>query len=148
MRIYTNEITWSTIFDAARKAGVTIDRNRSFTPRVGQEEGGYDFGFDITLRGDSRRSPNYGTGPRGYDEKAATWDQWGVFLSWLLHIDNYAKIGGLKYPYYNGSADFDYKTDGRFSNPGVMPDDAHGDHTFRFDGTSQSCTKCSARVRR
>lgn len=139
MRIYTNENTWSNVYDAARKAGVTFTRAESFTPRVSQEKGGFDSGFDLILTGDSRRNQNQG------DDKAATWDQWGVFLSVLFNVDNDMKAGSPTQPYYDGSADFDYKTDGRFSNPGVFPDDTHGDHTFRYSGPgSHTCTKCSA----
>lgn len=145
MRIYTNEATWSTLSDAARKAGVTFDREKSFTPRTPKgQEPEFESGFDIILSGDSRRHQN------GGQNKAATWDQWGVFLSWILHVDNDAKIGPVKYPYYDGLDDFNHKTDGRFAGsgiaPGVMPSDAHGDHTFRFDGLSHKCTKCSARM--
>lgn len=151
MRIYANEATWSTLFDAARKAGVEFDRSDSFTPRVKRDEdgepapeGNFESGFDIILSGASRRHQN------GGDNKAATWDQWGVFIAWVLHIDNDAKFGPRKRPFYDGLDDFNRKTNGRFAGsgvePGTFPDDAHGDHTFRYDGAGIACAKCSARM--
>lgn len=98
--------------------------------------------FDVILTGESRRHQN------GGPDKAATWDQWGVFLSVLFSRDPNAVCGTVKRPVYADMWDFEFKTHGRFEG-NTWPDDAHGDHTFRYSGTPyvQQCTKCTAVLR-
>ena len=137
MRIHTNENTMSNIMDAAKIARVNLDVLESHNSRT------HDAAFEVILSGESRRRQNTGKSSRDR-EFAATWDQWGVFLSVLFNIDPDMRCGISKRPFYANAADFEKKTDGRFVN-GVWPDDAHGDHKFRWDGLSSKCTKCSAR---
>lgn len=141
MRIHTDRLTMSDLFDAAKIARVEFDRLDQKGSRS------RDRAFDFTLTGESRRRPN-NRGQGDPDAYAATWDQWGVFLGVLFDRDP-----KMVTPYYKDAAEFDYRTDYRF-NPdgndrgrnGYEPNDMHGDHTFRFAGVpfEHPCTKCTA----
>lgn len=144
MRIHTNELSYVDLHLAATSAGVTLE----VADRRGSRK--RDHAFEISLSGDSRRRPNfYGLRDwHGPDTYAATWDQWGVFLASLFRADDSVTCDAYKH-----EGDFHYKTDWRFDaaeNGQLWPPDAHGDHTFRFDGVpfQQNCTKCSAVQRR
>jgi hypothetical protein len=139
VRIHTSA-TSADLWQAATKAGVDYELT-THTSRT------HARAFEVKLTGASRRRPNTNsrTDP---DAFAATWDQWGVFLGAIFDADPDARMGGTaKRPAYANRPDFDYKTLGRFEDG--WPDDAHGDHTFRFAGIpfTQACTKCSAVVR-
>lgn len=131
MRIHTDKLTRGDLVSADKAgayfAGLTEHGSRK-----------RDHAFEVKLRGDSKRRPNFYDGGGDY---AATWDQWGVFFGELFRIDPNAIIGP-----YDGADDYSHKTFGRFDEPG-MPEDAHGDHVFRFAGTprEQSCKRCTAR---
>lgn len=135
MRIHSNVITEDEVREAADHARVTFTRFGEGKSRT------HSRFFDVILSGESRRHQN------GGPDKAATWDQWGVFLSVLFDRDPNMICGAGKRPVYNGADDFDFQTNLRFSTaPTHWPADAHGDHTFRYSGTpgQQDCTKCSA----
>lgn len=149
MRIHSDTLTREDIRAAARVARVDFDR---FDDKGSRKR---SHAFDVTLTGESRRRPNGGSSGAGSDY-AATWDQWGVFLAVLFETDP-----DMVTPYYKDAEDFADRTGDRFGAPEVemgsggyvevfkaygWPEDAHGDHTFRFAGTprSQSCTKCTA----
>lgn len=150
MRIHSDSLTNRDLIDAANIARVEFDRWLDKGSRT------RDHAFDVTLFGESRRRPNDRGRSSGTDKYAATWDQWGVFLSVLYDRDNEMVV-----PYYDSMADFHYKTDHRFEKrteyftpggSGVVvwwPADAHGDHNFQWSGVpgASKCTKCSA-VRR
>lgn len=99
--------------------------------------------FDVYLEGTSRRRPNGGSSGAG-SGYAATWDQWGMFLDRLFMADDTLTIPRA----YEDRGDFDYRTSYRFTD-GDVPEDMHGDHTFRFQGVPycQTCLKCNATVR-
>lgn len=147
MRIHTDTLTTRDIYEAARigHADVVVLTEHKSRSR--------DHAFTVKLEGDSRRRPNGGrTGGDG-SGYAATWDQWGVFLAVLFDRDP-----EMVTPYYADAYTFHWQTDFRFvpqtkyfnaAGSGVIvwwPEDAHGDHTFRFAGEpgGQECTKCSA----
>lgn len=134
MRIHSDTLTQLNLHEAARHARAEFGRLTVHGSRKRKQ------GFDVTLTGESRRRPNGGNRGAG-DDYAATWDQWGVFLSFLFNLDPY-----MVTPYYADAEEFDTRTASRFDVPGQWPSDAHGDHTFRWDGIprEQSCTKCSA----
>lgn len=152
MKIHSDVLTYADLLDAVKIARVDFGRCDEKGSRSRAR------GFDVTLTGESRRRPNdQGKGDR--DAYAATWDQWGVFLAALFDRDP-----KMVTPYYEDAKDFAIKTDVRFGRALTIqttagtatifqsfgwPSDAHGDHTFRFDGVpgEQSCSKCSA-VRR
>lgn len=131
MRIHTDTLTYSSVYDAANRARVNCDTLARHGSRSREHA------FEIILSGESRRHQN------GGENKAATWDQWGVFLGILWRLDP-----NLKVPYYKDLGDFHFRTAHRFSGDG-FPADYHGDHRFQFSGTlyQQECTKCSAVTR-
>jgi hypothetical protein len=140
MRIHT-DATRETIHRAAILAGVQLVKCEQHKSRT------HDRAFEVSLRGDSRRRPNFYNGDGTY---AATWDQWGIFLAEIFTADEEARAGGsVKRPVYADADDFDYKTGNRFPGHGERPADMHGDHTFRWQGVAreQSCTQCDAVVR-
>lgn len=134
MRIHSDTITNRHIIDAASLARVEFDRWEDKGSRT------RDHAFDVTLTGESKRRPNDRGASRGTGKFAATWDQWGVFLGFLFDIDP-----DMVTPYYENARDFHYKTDGRFEDG--WPEDAHGDHVFRYFNGMQRCSKCSAAQR-
>lgn len=142
MRIHSDSLYLSDLMDAARIARVFFDRIEEKGSRSREHA------FDVTLTGESRRRPNGGNRGANTDDYAATWDQWGVFLSVLFDRDP-----AMVTPYYADADDFHHRTAHRFDpegedrgRTGFEPNNQHGDHTFRFAGTprEQSCTKCSA----
>lgn len=122
-------------YDAARKAGVTIYSNSMHNSRS------KDHAFDFSLRGDSSRYPMGGDDGSGL--RAATWDQWGIFLSWLFAVDPWAVVPKV----YDGLNEFERKTFDRFSE-GEHPTDMHGDHgRWEFvEAYVFKCPKCSAKM--
>jgi hypothetical protein len=141
MRLHTNVLTYGDVVNAARAARVdwkiTEQGSRSHARS-----------FDVSLRGESRRNAMFSwkvENPYG-NEKAATWDQWGVFFSHLFRMDPRMVAGSVKRPQYADNTAFQMQTFARFREAG-FPADYHGDHTFRNDGTyyEQQCRKCSAR---
>lgn len=136
MRIHSDTLTIQNVYEAARHARADLQVTEHGSRKRSHA-------FNVTLTGESRRRPNSGKRGAG-DEYAATWDQWGVFLSFLYNIDPL-----MVTPYYEDSEHFDTRTASRFDVPGQWPSDVHGDHTFRYNGVpgQQDCTKCTATVR-
>ena len=132
MRIHTDNLLTGDFYDAARAAGVTISHNTMHNSRSRARA------YDFSLRGDSRRYP---MGGRTDDGHAATWDQWGIFLSVLFGRDPNARISAV----YEGLAQFEAKTFHRFSE-GDVPVDMHGDHKWEFFAPYvQKCKHCTAK---
>jgi hypothetical protein len=107
MRIHANTLTRREIYDAARVARVDLD---TFDDKGSRKR---DHAFEILLRGESRRAPNQGTrhwSEREYGQKAATWDQWGVFLAILFDADP-----TMVTPYDASRAAFHKRTARRFA---------------------------------
>ena len=81
----------------------------------------HDRAFEVQLSGDSSRGPNSGRyGMDDWSDKAATWDQWGLFLSVLFEVDPAARVGGAKNPIYIDRDHFHWSTGGRYLG---TPDD-------------------------
>ena len=137
MRLHSDILTLSDIYAAAREAGAYLDTAARHGSRTRAH------GYEVHLRGDSKRRPNFYNGDGSY---AATWDQWGVFFGALYRLDPELVCGSGKRPTYADAADYHHKTADRFTGIG-LPSDAHGDHVFRFDGIpyESRCTSCSAR---
>jgi hypothetical protein len=137
VRIHT-DATYATIRKAAAVAQVELRKCDEHNSRT------HSRAFEVSLRGDSRRRPNFYNGDGSY---AATWDQWGIFLAEIFTADKEARAGGtVKAPMYADAEDFDAKTRYRFDGHGIVPNDMHGDHRFQYAGIPymQKCTKCSA----
>ena len=141
MRIHTDTLSPKDLFEAAEIARATLTYSLHGSRQA-------KYAFEVTLRGESRRRPN--SGKRGAaDDYAATWDQWGVFLGVLFDRDN-----NMSSRNYENMGTFDLRTNYRFMPEGdnrsahspYWPEDAHGDHTFRYNGTPRQseCTKCTA----
>ena len=168
MRIHTSTLTTADIYNAARHARVDVVDLTEHGSRS------HDHAFNVKLEGESRRRPNGGASGKGYATGyAATWDQWGVFLAILFDVDPtlvtpyYAdrqafhrhtdgRFGAA--PILDEGHSTNYHVVNGYSSAGDLmvkvhrlgadywPDDAHGDHTFRFNGTvgHQQCAKCTA----
>lgn len=175
MRIHTDHLTTADIYRAARHARVDVvdltehksqSRDHSFNVKLEGES--------------RRRPNGGSSGKGYASGYAATWDQWGVFFAILFDIDPAMICGTAKRPTYADRSDYQRKTNERFTAPtldfGVSsnyhvvngrayhdpsvtvhrlgaaywPSDAHGDHTFRFEGIRfdgaiiHRCTKCNA----
>lgn len=134
MIIHT-DARWKIVYDATKVARMTgrIVMRGSRT---------HAHAYHVTLWGDlyvSRRRTADGL------HAAATWDQWGVFLSWVFHADRYARCGSKTNPAYADASDFHAKTNARFLD-GRFPSDYHGDHRWVFPQGQQigACRDCSA----
>lgn len=137
MRIHTDVLDAPDFNEAARIARVTFTRidwkgSRSRNRSV-----------DLILTGESHKMQNGGT------ERAATWDQWGVFLAVLFDKDP-----SMTTTYYADADAFARKTADRFGAFDDVrrfvaigwPNDSHGDHQWDYAGVpgEQACTKCTA----
>jgi len=135
MRLHVSRgITEETVRHAAQKAGATLEHLSEHGSRKAAHA------FEVHLTGASNHRPNSGNYGAG-DAYAATWDQWGVFLSALYALDPDMTCWA-----YKDVGDFNWQTAYRFAYG--RPDDMHGDHRWQSRVPyEQECTKCSA-VRR
>lgn len=137
MRLHSNFLETSDFYRAARTAGVSFTR---FETKGSRKR---DRAFDVILTGTSPRNQNFGG-----EDKAATWDEWGVFLGVLFGIDPEAVT-----PYYSCGADFHWQTGNRFF--WIRPaHQRHRQHRWEWSGraatgayTVHEC-KCGALMRR
>ena len=101
--------------------------------------------FDVILTGSSPRNQNMGG-----EDKAATWDEWGVFLGVLFDIDPAAHCG--KHSYQSGPH-FHWATGNRYAAP-LPAVVRHRQHKWEWTGrnvtgsyTVNEC-QCGALMRR
>jgi hypothetical protein len=119
MRIHSDILTWADMYNAARKAGVVIedlDRHASRSRATA---------FVFYLSGSS----NYMSNNR--DHKAATWDEWGMFLAHLFSVDPQAHSGKNS---YQSAEHFHWTTGNRFEN--LTPAYQHKRHNW---GMGHAC---------
>lgn len=93
--------------------------------------------FDVTLSAVPRkgRRPRNSNRPAMFDA-AATWDEWGVFLTRLFDTDP-----GMTVPrVYEDPEHFHWMTGARFSNGGPTEQDRHDQHRWEFQGHSPQKT--------
>lgn len=149
MRIHSNKLQYSDLWEAAQAARVDMDMTRHGSRS-------HEYAFNVKLTGESKRRPNSGKRGAG-DDFAATWDQWGVFIAILFDKDP-----SIKMTHYENRHDFHVMTNNRFlpyngKDAGghdhvpadldlYWPADAHGDHRFEWEGVprQRKCKKCSA----
>ena len=125
MRIHTN-LTEGQV-RACLPTGVAFTRFTTHGSRKSKRA------FEVSLTGSSSRWGASGT------DKAATWDEWGVFLGRLFNADHDAIAGD-----YGSRHEFLDKTAGRFTD-GEMPEDTHARHVWRYVAPCQfECEHCSA----
>ena len=140
MKIHSDILTekhFHAATDAAGMAGVYVSQlevkgSRSRKRRI-----------DLKLAGNSNRNQNHGTGNSNRNQnhgtvKAATWDEWGMFINALFEIDPNAIIGQ-----YDGMEIFREVTDNRFDT--LTAPYAHGNHKWINTGAnSMACEHCDA----
>jgi len=143
MKVHTNVLTRDNFFEAADEAGVTINSISEHGSRSHARS------FNVYLEGSSSRQSN------GRDHKAATWDEWGHFMSILYTEDRDAMWGSKAWGYQNVD-DFNFQTQNRFEC-GTPASDPHAQHKWQYDhalsnplsGVSRHyCTGCSAQTAR
>jgi hypothetical protein len=130
MRLHTDTITADHLTDAARTAGVglTYSRHGSRTRH---------HAWEITLTGSSPypRNPGGPGVPDGYDptERAATWDQWGIFLAHLFRQDPNATTRD-----YLSGEHYRWATGNRYDT--LTPTEQHKRHKWATTGDSVTGT--------
>lgn len=103
MRIHGNTVTDADLYVAAVKAGVDLQRQTRHGSRSRNRA------YDVILSGSSRYWANSGSyGADGF--KAATWNEWGWFLSYLFSVDPRLTVPRV----YADARDFHLKTHGEF----------------------------------
>lgn len=145
MKIHSNILTRQDFQDAARKAGAGVylvdfetcgSRSRIRA-------------FKFTLTGNSSHWRNGGTYGANHDDRAATWDEWGMFLAHLFDVDPQAHCGKNS---YLSAEHFHWSTSDRFR--ALTPPYQHARHRWQptpVVGSSQErgyyesqCTECEA----
>jgi hypothetical protein len=138
MKLHTDKITRADLYNAARYAGVSLNE---VTEQGSRSRAG---GFQVYLEGSSNHQSN------GRPHKAATWDEWGIFMAYLYEIDPVAMWGNKSWG-YSDVEDFNRKTQDRFTKG--IPYDLHTQHKWSYDyqrsrgfggQVYHNCTGCSA----
>lgn len=133
MKIHSDVLEITDLWDAARAAGprgaVLVEATRRGSRKRSH-------GFDVHLTGTSTRRPNNRGAWQEWDNYAATWDEWGMFLAYLFEIDPNAIVPGV----YESKEDFQYKTDWRFD--GLTPEQQHGGAGHRWEFYSVGVFSC------
>jgi hypothetical protein len=130
MRIHSSTLTHTDLQNAARVAGVSFERLTTHGSRI--RHGAYD----VLLTGSGTTRGNSGTHGAAY-HKAATWDEWGIFLNHLFEEDPEAVVRNI----YHGRRDFHECTGGRYRT--LKPSEQHLRHRWTWDHGTGEC-KCGA----
>ena len=137
MKVHSDILTEKHFHNATQAAGMSnvyvsqlaVKGSRSRKRRI-----------DLKLAGNSNHNQNRGTAKVATWEtvKAATWDEWGMFINALFEIDPNAIIGQ-----YDGMEMFQEVTDNRFDT--LTAPYAHGNHKWINTGAnSMACEHCDA----
>lgn len=131
MIIHSDRFTYRHFEDAAAFAGVQLiefERRGSRSRHAA---------FKFSLLGSSPYQRGFGASKNG--EKAATWDEWGIFLSRLFMLDPQARCGDKHS--YQSEEDFHWKTGDRFRT--LHPRNQHKRHKWQplgmVDPTDRHC---------
>lgn len=165
MRLHTNTNLMGGFTRAAKIAGAEV------FDLVSNDSRSHEHGFTVKLTGDAPSRPNGWDRYNDGDVHAASWDQWGIFLSVLFDTDREMVVGSVANPVYANVYDFDRKTNGRFArhmntdgvrlDPATMehltmplgtyvPVDMHNRHVWDYQGELVTnggifrCRKCTA----
>lgn len=134
MKIHSNSLTEAHIHTATRSHGM----KGVYAEVSTQGSRSRARAFTVKLTGTSNRNQNPGTGRDRYVEKAATFDEWGMFIDFLFLCDEDAVIGQ-----YKGYEHFKACTFGRYES--LTQPYAHGNHKWAYvDGVSE-CKDCEAK---
>lgn len=105
MRIHTDTLTYDDVLQAAYNTqGVYLSDLAEHGSRSRHHA------FNVKLGGNSGRWVNSGQYGRG-DHKAATWDQWGIFLAALYDKDPNMLAGGM----YTSRDNFHERTERKYA---------------------------------
>lgn len=116
MRIHTDTLTPADLAAAVKRAGLKPS-NLAFTEHGSRKRAR---AFNVTLTGTSSRRSNPGASGASFRPRAATWDEWGMFLAHLFAIDPDAHVPGI----YESGDHFRWVTGARFDT--LTPADQHG----------------------
>lgn len=135
MRLHSSVITLQDVYRAGQvDTACTVDATQRGSKSRARS-------FDVALTAfdePGRRVRNFGTsggswGSTEYD-KAATWDEWGIFLARLFALDPDMIAGTAKHPNYADAADFGWRTDWRYGDGSEgfasMPDHVDMHHNW------------------
>jgi hypothetical protein len=122
MKIHTS-LSQESIYRAARLAGVDFERLNEHGSRS------HPHAFDVILSGSGTTGGQWGNSGKdgAAPYKAATWDEWGIFLAAVFGADETAKA-----TYYESADDFHWQTGGRFRM--LRRDSQHLRHKWSFQG--------------
>ena len=166
MKLHTNTLTAADISDAARLASAAYTTDDDVTAvrpvaAVGvarnSQHGSRSRAraFDVILTGDATHRNNAGPSG-GLDSRAASWDQWGLFLAVLFDRDPSLTVPGV----YVDAGHFAWSTGSRFNvgndgSPYIVGNDYHRLHRWEYTGTAvgdryavDTCAGCAAHTRR
>jgi hypothetical protein len=110
MKVHTNTLTFADISGAVpENCYLTVFNHPGFGRTRGALVGSrsHDHAWVVRLSGTSKHTMD--TRNLVEHDKAATYDEWGIFIARLFSLDPGAKIG-----VYKDEADFNSKTDNRF----------------------------------
>ena len=125
MRIHSNTLTVTDLVESARKANVTFTRNTTHGSKKRK------LAYDVILSGNSPFNQNRG------NAKAATWDQWGIFLAELYKRDN--EMFTTSYPDMDT---FNYATCHRFES--LTIENQHIRHKWETVAPYYAVCECGA----
>lgn len=109
MKIHTDKLTYSDIHQAVPTGCYLVEvhseRAGGYFTIVPEPSRSHDHGYLVRMSGSHRSNM------QRLPDKAATYDEWGIFIARLFMIDPNAKIGN-----YKGWEDFDRQTKGEFAS--------------------------------
>lgn len=95
MKLHTNTLTPYTIYQAIPEGcrlALFTDKNGNYTDIEQAGSRSHDRSYTMRLSGSSP----YAMQHISDNDKAATWDEWGIFIANLFKLDPDAKIGAYK----------------------------------------------------
>lgn len=123
MIIHSDKLTRDDFYSAAKASGVEI------VDVVSKGSRSRKGAFNFAISGSGRHGGQWGT----QDYKAATWDEWGIFLAKLFAIDPESHTG--KYGYLSAEH-FDWMTGYRFQRLDIR--DQHKRHKWAHHSVATS----------
>jgi hypothetical protein len=118
MRLHTTAVELADLHAAAERAGVTLVRYNLHGSKT------HAHSWDVILSGSGAQRSQY----VATDVKAATWDEWGMFLAELFRREPAMRCGNAKNPIYADASHFSWVTDNRFDD--LAPDQQHALHRW------------------
>lgn len=122
MRIHTDNLSSEDVYAAAKIAGVSLHR---MDPRGSRSRAR---AFDVILEGTGRNGNSGRWGSTG-EYRAATWDEWGIFLGEVFRRDPGAIVPRV----YESADHFHWATGDRFRT--LKPADQHARHKWEYQGS-------------